>query len=85
MTNPQDEITTVLRRCEHTLRTLATQGRLTAGALTAFVDLSRQVRRELDRRQTSDRRESRRPSADRRAAAADKPAVQTRGTRAREE
>ena len=66
MTNPQDEITKVLRECEQTLRTLAAQNRLSAGALKAFVHLSATVKAEVERRRNPDRRETPRSEGDRR-------------------
>lgn len=64
--NGQDEITRVLRVCEETLRTLANQNRLSTGALEAFVQLSATVRKEMDRRRNTDRRETPRQGVDRR-------------------
>jgi hypothetical protein len=70
----EDPITTVLRQCEDRLRRLATQGRLTADALSAFVDLSAQVQRDSDRR-TGERRAIPRASGDRRVQDPDGAAV----------
>ena len=45
-----DEINKVLLECEEKLRQLQAEGRLTADALTAFVDLTSKVRQEMARR-----------------------------------
>ena len=45
-----DEINKVLLECEERLRALQAQGRLTADALKAFVELTSKVRREMQRR-----------------------------------
>ena len=66
MTNQQDEITKVLKECEETLRVLASQDRLSAGALKAFVQLSTTVKTEMERRRNPDRRETPRGDGDRR-------------------
>ena len=71
MTDEQDQITAVLRECEGRLRLLASQGRLTAGALAAFVELSATVQRETDRRQADDRRAVARLTGDRRSVSDD--------------
>ena len=67
MTDEQDHITAVLRECERRLRLLASQGRLTDGALAAFVELSATVQRETDRRRGEERRAAPRVTGDRRS------------------
>ena len=62
----EDQITAVLRECETTLRDLATHGRLPGNALTAFATLAARIREEMERRKERDRRETPRPTADRR-------------------
>jgi hypothetical protein len=61
-----DEIVGVLKECEQRLRSLTENGRLTEGALNAFVELSRKVRAELERRNNVDRRRTPRNTPDRR-------------------
>jgi hypothetical protein len=68
LTDQNDPITVVLRECEERLRTLAAQGRLTHGALAAFVELSLRVQFETDRRKGGERRASDRSGTDRRVA-----------------
>jgi hypothetical protein len=63
----EDEITRVLRVCEETLRTLASQGRLATEALSAFIQLSARVTQAMERRRDPDRRQTPRPEIDRRA------------------
>ena len=65
-----DEIMQVLMQCELKLRLLQQQGRLTGEGLREFVELSTNVRAEIDRRHQPDRRSSLRHSADRRIATA---------------
>jgi hypothetical protein len=65
--NPQDHILSVLHECEETLRTMATAGRLSSGALGALVELSATIQREMERRQGGDRRMTARSTPDRRA------------------
>jgi hypothetical protein len=67
VTDEQDHITVVLRECEARLRLLASEGRLTTGALAAFMELSATVQRETDRRKGDERRAFARLTADRRA------------------
>ena len=66
MSEEHDHITLVLRECEETLRTLATQGRLQDGALSAFLNLASKVAQEMDRRKGADRRVEERGTPDRR-------------------
>lgn len=66
MSPAHDEIIAVLKECERTLRSLTEEGRLTEGAVNAFVELSRRVRAELDRRGYVDRRRTPRNTPDRR-------------------
>ena len=68
MTEEQDHITVVLRECEERLRDLASRGRLSSEALSAFMELTTQVQRETDRRAGGERRATERLSADRRLA-----------------
>ena len=68
MTEEHDHITAVLRECEERLRNLASQGRLTSEALSAFVELTAQVQRETERRKGEERRAAQRLGADRRSA-----------------
>lgn len=67
MEEPEDRISQVLAECDETLRTLASQGRLTVEALQAFAALSRSVRSELERRTRGERRAADRSTPDRRA------------------
>jgi hypothetical protein len=64
-----DEVMKVLLECELKLRVLQEQGRLTLEGLREFVDLSKKVRAELDRRRLPDRRRMIRSSPDRRSVA----------------
>jgi hypothetical protein len=57
-----DEINKVLLECEDRLRVLHAQGRLTGDALTAFVDLTSKVRREMERRRAVRQDESHSPN-----------------------
>ena len=57
-----DEINKVLLECEERLRALQAQGRLTADALKAFVELTSKVRREMQRRGAEPKRESQLPA-----------------------
>jgi cell division septum initiation protein DivIVA len=61
-----DHITAVLRETEERLRRLASEGRLSAGALAAFVELSSTIQREADRRKGEERRAAARLTEDRR-------------------
>jgi hypothetical protein len=63
---PADEITRLLLECETKLRTLQQQGRLSGVALQTFTALSANVKDELERRTTGERRAAPRTSADRR-------------------
>jgi hypothetical protein len=56
VTEQQDDITVVLRECEKTLRRLSAEGRLAEAGLAAFVELSRKIQREMERRSQADRR-----------------------------
>ena len=64
-----DEVMKVLLECELKLRVLQEQGRLTLEGLREFVDLSKKVKAELDRRRLPDRRRMVRSSPDRRSVA----------------
>jgi hypothetical protein len=66
VTDEQDHITVVLRECEERLRQLASQGRLSSDALSAFVELTARVQRETDRRKGEERRATERLGTDRR-------------------
>ena len=66
MSSPDDEITQMLRECESRLRSLATEGRLTADALSSFMKLACDVQQGMERRRTADRREMPRQDPDRR-------------------
>ena len=81
MTDEQDHITVILRDCEARLRLLASEGRLTTGALAAFVELSAVVQREADRRKGDERRGTARLSGDRRVGADDRGAVHIAGSK----
>jgi hypothetical protein len=61
-----DEIMTVLKECEATLRQLQRDGRLTPDALKAFADLSARLRTEMERRK-AERRSRSRGAPDRRS------------------
>ena len=66
MSASDDEINQVLRECEERLRSLATEGRLTADALSSFMKLACDVQQGMERRRTPDRREIPRGISDRR-------------------
>jgi hypothetical protein len=62
-----DGVTRVLLECEATLRKLHEENRLTDKGLQAFVELSAQVIREMERRRGVDRRMAARSTPERRA------------------